>query len=76
MGKERSKNSCKLRSSAASINPFNKRLKTRQNSKMTLTSDPLAGVAANVLCKAGFLRVNWGGHGYVHFRVNIQCIKN
>lgn len=76
MGKERSKNSCKLRSSAASINPFNKRLKTRQNSKMTLTSEPLVGVTANVLCKAGFLSVKWGGRAYVHLHGNIQRIKN
>lgn len=54
MGKERRKNSCKRRSSGASIKPFNKRLKTRQNTKMTLTSDSLADVTANVSCKRGF----------------------
>lgn len=57
MGKERSKNSCKRRSSAASINPFNKRLKTIQNSEKTLTPDSLAEVKANALCNRGFLRV-------------------
>lgn len=57
MGKERSKNSCKRRSSAASIKPFKKRLKSRQNTEMTLTSDSLADVKANVLRKRGVLPV-------------------